>query len=54
MYGTVKHESLDVKQFQIAPEAVRSIKTVEDTEKTKQEMERAANDSCLTVPYIRK
>lgn len=44
MYGTVKQETLDVKQFQIAPEAVRSVKTVEDTEKTEQEMERAANE----------
>ena len=42
MYGTVKNETFELKQFQIAPEAIRSIKTVEDTVKTEQERERAA------------
>ena len=42
MHGTVKNETFELKQFQIAPEAIRSIKTVEDTAKTEQERERAA------------
>ena len=42
MHGTVKNETFELKQFQIAPEAIRSIKTVEDTAKTEQEKERAA------------
>ena len=42
MHGTVKNESFELKQFQIAPEAIRSIKAVEDTVKTEQERERAA------------
>ena len=44
MYGTVQKETFEVTEFQIAPEAIRSIKTVEDTVKTEQERERAANE----------
>ncbi len=44
MHGTVKNETFELKQFQIAPEAVRSVKTVEDTVKTEQERERAELD----------
>ena len=42
MYGTVKKESYEIKPFHIASEAIRSIKTVEDTAKTNLEKERAA------------
>lgn len=42
MYGTVKKETLEIKEFQVASEAIRSNKTVEDTEKTNQERDRAA------------
>lgn len=41
MHGTIKNETYELKQFQIAPEAIRSIKTVEDTVKTELERERA-------------
>lgn len=44
MYGNVKKETYEIKQFQIATEAIRSIKTVEDTTKTELEKERAANE----------
>ena len=42
MYGGIKKETFELKEFQIAPETIRSIKTVEDTVKTEQERERAA------------
>ena len=48
MHGTVKKETYELKPFQIAPEAIRSIKTVEDSTKTEQERERAA----LEVPPV--
>lgn len=44
MYGNVHKETHEIKQFQIASEAIRSIKTVEDTTKTELEKERAANE----------
>ncbi len=44
MYGNVQKETYELKQFQIATEAIRSIKTVEDTTKTELEKERAANE----------
>ncbi|WP_172369286.1 HDIG domain-containing metalloprotein [Sporosarcina jiandibaonis] len=44
MYGNVQKETYELKQFQIATEAIRSIKTVEDTAKTELEKERAANE----------
>src|SRR5699024_3109013 len=34
----------ELKEFQIAPEAIRSLKTVEDTVKTEEERDRAANE----------
>ena len=34
MFGNVQKETYELKQFQIATEAIRSIKTVEDTTKT--------------------
>lgn len=42
MYGSLQKETYEIKLFQIAPEAIRSIKTVEDIEKTDQERARAA------------
>ena len=44
MYGNIQKEPYELKQFQIATEAIRSIKTVEDTTKTELEKERAANE----------
>ncbi|WP_210469020.1 HD family phosphohydrolase [Sporosarcina sp. 6E9] len=44
MYGIVQKETYEIKRFQIASEAIRSIKTVEDTTKTELEKERAANE----------
>ena len=42
MYGGVKKETYELTEFQISPETIRSIKTVEDTVKTEEERERAA------------
>lgn len=44
MFDIVKKETYELKEFQIAPEAIRSLKTVEDTVKTDLERERAANE----------
>lgn len=44
MVGTLKQETYEIKEFQVAPEVIRSLKTVEDVEKTEQERERAANE----------
>ncbi|CAM3116868.1 HD family phosphohydrolase [Filibacter tadaridae] len=44
MYGNVKKETYELKEFQIAPDTIRSVKTVEDTVKTEQERQRAANE----------
>lgn len=43
MYGNVKGVTYDFKPLQLAPETVRSTKTIEDTYKTQQEREKAAN-----------
>ncbi|MGE7090853.1 HD family phosphohydrolase [Lysinibacillus sp. NPDC048646] len=43
MYGNVKGVTYDFKPLQLAPETVRSTKTIEDTVKTQQEREKAAN-----------
>ena len=42
MYGGVKKEKYELKEFRISPETIRSIKTVEDTVKTEEDRERAA------------
>ena len=44
MYGSVKKETYELESFQIAPDTIRSLKTVEDTVKTEQDRERAANE----------
>ncbi|MFJ7979270.1 HD family phosphohydrolase [Lysinibacillus xylanilyticus] len=43
MYGNVKGVTYDFKPLQLAPETVRSTKTIEDTYKTQQERDKAAN-----------
>jgi len=43
MYGNVKGVTYDFKPLQLAPETVRSTKTIEDTYKTQQEREKATN-----------
>ena len=44
MYGSVKKETYELEEFQISPDTIRSLKTVEDTVKTEQEKERAAHE----------
>jgi len=44
MYGSVKKETYELEAFQIAPDTIRSLKTVEDTVKTEQDRERSANE----------
>ncbi|WP_342511283.1 HDIG domain-containing metalloprotein [Sporosarcina sp. FSL K6-1522] len=44
MYGSVKKETYDVKSFQISQDTIRSLKTVEDTVKTEQDRQRAAQE----------
>ncbi|MDS9471030.1 HDIG domain-containing protein [Sporosarcina pasteurii] len=44
MLDIVQKETYELKEFQIAHEAIRSLKTVEDTVKTEQERDRAANE----------
>lgn len=51
MVGTVKQETYELKEFQIAPEVIRSLKTVEDSVKTEQERERAANEIAPVYQY---
>ncbi|MEB2299799.1 HD family phosphohydrolase [Lysinibacillus xylanilyticus] len=43
MYGNVKGVTYDFKPLQLAPETVRSTKTIEDTYKTQQEREKATD-----------
>ncbi|WP_433595232.1 HD family phosphohydrolase [Lysinibacillus xylanilyticus] len=43
MYGNVKGVTYDFKPLQLAPETVRSTKTIEDTYKTQQERDKAGN-----------
>lgn len=52
LVSSVQQETYEVKQFQIAPEAIRSLKTVEDTYKTEQERERAANEVSTVYQYV--
>ena len=51
MYGSVKKETYELKSFQISPDTIRSIKTVEDTVKTEQERERAAMKLRLSYQF---
>lgn len=51
MVGTIQQETYELKEFQIAPEAIRSLKTVEDSLKTEQERERAANEIAPVYQY---
>lgn len=51
MAENVKQETYELKEFQIAPEAIRSLKTVEDSVKTEQERDRAANDVLPVYRY---
>lgn len=51
MIGNVQQETYELKEFQVAPEAIRSLKTVEDSVKTEQERERAANEVLPVYRY---
>ncbi|WP_438311006.1 HD family phosphohydrolase [Sporosarcina sp. FA9] len=42
MYSGIKEETYKLTEFQISPETIRSIKTIEDTVKTEEDRERAA------------
>ncbi|MFD1926528.1 HD family phosphohydrolase [Sporosarcina siberiensis] len=42
LYSGIKEETYKLTEFQISPETIRSIKTIEDTVKTEQDRERAA------------
>lgn len=42
MVGNVRGVTYDIKSFQLAPETIRAVKTIEDTEKTEEERESAA------------
>ncbi|KXH87407.1 HD family phosphohydrolase [Sporosarcina sp. HYO08] len=44
MLGSVKKETFELSEFQISPKTIRSLKTVEDTEKSEQEKQRAAHE----------
>ena len=53
MYGSVKKETFEIKRFQISPETIRSIKTVEDTVKTEEERERAALKWVQSINFLK-
>jgi len=44
MVSDIEGEHYDIKLFQLSPTTIRSVKTVEDTEKTQQERERVASE----------
>ena len=54
MYGDVKGITYDFKLLQLAPETVRSTKTMEDTVKTHQEREKAANAVVNSLSIFRR
>lgn len=43
MLGNVKSVTYDIEPFELAPDTIRAVKTVEDTEKTEEEREKAEN-----------
>lgn len=42
MVGNVRGVTYDIKSFQLAPETIRAVKTIEDTQRTEEERESAA------------
>ncbi|GKV68047.1 cyclic-di-AMP phosphodiesterase PgpH [Sporosarcina sp. NCCP-2716] len=44
LFNDVKQETYELSPFEIAPSTIRSLKTVEDTEKTEEERERVADE----------
>lgn len=42
LIGNVKENTYDIKEFQLSPETIRSVKTMEDSVKTEQEREKVA------------
>lgn len=44
MISDIEGEHYDIKLFQLSPATIRSVKTVEDTEKTQQERDRVASE----------
>ncbi|WP_010303380.1 HD family phosphohydrolase [Kurthia senegalensis] len=51
MLNNVQERQYNVKLFQVSPETIRSVKTVEDSEKTKQEQQEAANSVASVYTY---
>ena len=51
MFGSVKKETFELVEFQISPETIRSVKTVEDTVKTEQERAEgsAGSGPCISI-----
>lgn len=42
LIGNVKENTYDIKEFQLSPETIRAVKTIEDTVKTEEERDRVA------------
>ncbi len=51
MFGSVKKETYELSEFQIATNTIRSLKTVEDSVKTEQERERAASEVATAYQF---
>ena len=51
MLNNVQERQYNVKLFQVSPETIRSVKTVEDSEKTKQEQQEASNSVASVYTY---
>lgn len=43
MLGNIRSTTYDIQAFQLAPETIRAVKTIEDTVKTEQERDQAEN-----------
>lgn len=44
LIGNVKESTYDIKEFQLSPDTIRSVKTMEDSIKTEQEREKVASE----------
>lgn len=44
LIGNVKQTTYDIKEYQLSPDTIRSVKTMEDTEKTEEEREKVASE----------
>ena len=46
LIGNVKESKYDLESFQLSPDTIRSVKTMEDAEKTEQERKKAEHQKC--------